>query len=76
MAVSHGRSEGMFARDCTPHLPAQTKNKLFVDASTVEIILHIYEAAQGLKPCPCLGQKKFLKYIPCFGQSPQFYYPV
>ena len=23
MAVSHGSAEGMFARDCTPHLPAQ-----------------------------------------------------
>ena len=41
---SHGSAEGMFERDCTPHLPAQTKNKLFVDASTVEIIQDIYEA--------------------------------
>ena len=47
MAVSHGSAEGMFARRiyCTPHLPAQTKNKLFVDASRVEIIQHIDEAA-------------------------------
>ena len=41
MAVSHESAEGMFARDCTPHLSAQTNNKLFVDASTVEIITHI-----------------------------------
>ena len=31
---------------------------------------------EDLKPWPCLGQKKFLKYIPCFAHHRQSSYPV